>query len=392
MNLTDFLILQAQLICAYTIYLILSNKTKHLNINRFYLTLTPLLLIAFTQIDLLYDNSTRALFQIELPTFIAQSSKTTILASSFQWLWTVYISGVLISTLIFVVQLVRILKQPTIKYLGSNGNVKTYLIENKTDSYSFFNLVYISESQLHEAEYILKHETAHCKQKHTYDILLISILQIVFWCNPILHLWKRKMKENHEYLADKASISCEEEIKAYCHALLSAQIGVSIPNLGNGFNQPSLLRKRIIQLKTKNKIVMKHFILIPAIVGTALLTSSLTIKNSEQLPVQKKEVNGNIDQQPEFPGGIEALFKYIGENMKYPKDLETSKTEGKVIVSFVVSNTGSIEKVKIEQASEHEAFNQEAIRVVKGMPKWNPGMKGGKKVATEMKLPFVFKL
>src|SRR5690606_23512360 len=156
--------------------------------------------------------------------------------------------------------------------------------ENKTDSYSFFNKVYISESQLHEAEYILKHETAHCEQKHTYDILWVSILQIVFWFNPVFYLWKRKMKENHEYLADRASISSDEEIKDYSIALLSAQVGIAIPGLGNGFNQPSLLHKRIIQLKTKNKITMKHFILIPAIVGTALLTSSLTIKDKNPVP------------------------------------------------------------------------------------------------------------
>ena len=391
MSWTDFFTVQFQFLLCYIAYLLLSNKTKHLNINRFYLIGAPLLLLGFSQIDVFYTNETKELFQFELPTLIAESTSTATYSVGFDWLWFLYIFGVVISTLWFLYQLIRVIYQPVIKPLSRHGKVNVYLIENKTDSYSFLNRVYLSESQLHEAEFVLKHELAHCQQKHSYDILLISLIQIVFWFNPVVYLWKRKIKENHEYLADRASISSEEDIKAYSLALLSAHMGVSLPDLGNGFNQPSLLRKRIIQLKTKNKIAMKHFILIPAIVGTTLLTSSLTIADYQQLPM-KKEINGTIDQEPEFPGGMDALMTYIQENINYPEELKKSKTEGMVVISFIVTNTGAIKDVSVKQTSTHDAFDQEAMRLVKGMPNWKPGVKDGKEVPVEMKLPFAFKL
>ncbi len=391
MSWTDFFTLQFQFLFCHIAYLLLSNKTKHLTINRFYLIGAPLLLLVFSQIDVLYTNETKELFQFELPAFIAESGSTSTFSSGFDWLWFIYMSGVIISSLWFLYQLVRVLRQPVIKHLSRHGKINVYLIENKMDSYSFLNHVYISESQLHEAEFVLKHEAAHCKQKHSYDILWISLLQIIVWFNPVVYLWKRKIKENHEYLADRASISSDGDVKEYSLALLSAHIGVSLPDLGNGFNQPSLLRKRIIQLKTKNKIAMKHFILIPAIVGTTLLTSSLTISDYNPLP-PKKEVNGTLDQQPEFPGGMPALSTYIQENINYPEALKKSKTEGKVIVSFTVASTGGIENVKVEVSSTHDAFDKEAMRLVKEMPNWKPGVKEGKKVAAEMKIPFAFKL
>ena len=65
------------------------------------------------------------------------------------------------------------------------------------------------------------------------------------------------MKENHEYLADRASISRDDEVQPYSYALLASHFGVAIPDLANGFNRKSLLQKRIIQLKTQNKIHMK---------------------------------------------------------------------------------------------------------------------------------------
>ncbi len=391
MSWTDFFTMQLQFLFCYIGYLLLSNKTKHLNINRFYLVGAPLLLLGFSQIDVFYTNETKELFQFELPAFIAESTSTATYSVGFDWLWFIYVSGVIISSLWFLYQLNRVIRQPVIKHLSRHGKVNVYLIENKTDSYSFLNRVYLSESQLHEAEFVLKHELAHCQQKHSYDILWMSLVQIVFWFNPVVYLWKRKIKENHEYLADSASISSDDDIKAYSLALLSAHIGVSLPDLGNGFNQPSLLRKRIIQLKTKNKIAMKHFILIPAIVGTTLLTSSLTITDYSELPL-KKEVNGTLDQQPEFPGGVSALSMYIQENINYPETLKKNRTEGMVIIAFTVSDTGKIENITVEKSSEHDAFDQEALRLVKLMPNWKPGIKDGKEVPVEMKLPFAFKL
>lgn len=391
MNLTDFIAFQFQLLVCYIIYLILSSKKSHLQINRFYLVFAPAVIFAFVQLNGIFDDSVQSYFQVKLPEMMVKTTPVTSASSNFSWVWMLYLVGASISAILFLIQLNQILRQKTLKHLGRTGRVDAFLIENRTDSYSFFNRIFISEAQVHQAEYILKHETAHCAQKHTYDILWISILQIALWFNPVIYLWKRKMKENHEFMADRATIESESEIADYGKALLSAQLGVTIPHLGNGFNQPSLLRKRIIQLKTKNKISMKHFLLIPAFVGTALLTTSVTISEK---PAANNFIVTKVlvDQEPEFPGGMDGLEKYINENIQYPKELQESGTEGKVYVSFTVTESGLVDNVKIMRGSEHEAFNQEAMRLVKGMPNWSPAVKEGKKVATDLQLPFVFAL
>jgi TonB family protein len=204
------------------------------------------------------------------------------------------------------------------------------------------------------------------------------------------------MKENHEYLADRACTSEEQNIKAYSYALLSSHLGVSIPDLANGFNRKSLLQKRIIQLTSKNTFSMKKVILIPVVLAGVVLTTSLQL-TSNAAPLEKKQpvaeiIKTEADAKPEFVGGMSAMVTYLQENIKYPKDLANQNIEDKVFVKFVVTKTGQIKNVELARASEHKAFNKEATRVVSKMPDWKPGIKDGKAVDAEMTLPIQFVL
>lgn len=387
MSWSEIISLQFQMIICFIIYTVISRKKTHLAVNRWYLILTPILLLLASQLSPLYDSAIQSIVRIELSEVVVNMTNSS--SSTISIITILYSIGVIISLAIFILQLIRVLRQPVIKQLTKNDTITVYLIDNKADSFSFFNRIYISESQLHQVEYILKHEKAHCIQRHSWDILLIQIFQIAFWFNPIFILWKRKMKENHEYLADKASIKSNAEIESYSYALLSAQLGVNIPQLGNGFNEPSLLHKRIIQLKSQNKITMKHLLLVPALVGTALLTVSLTVPSKSEIQSPKTIVT-ELDQQPEFPGGMNAMIAYFQKNMKYPEALKESKAEGKVFIAFTVLEDGAISKVSVFKSSEIKSFDDEAVRLIKEMPKWKPGIKEGKKVATELTLPIVF--
>lgn len=389
MSWTEIIVLQLQLAICLIVYLVINRKEMHLVVNRFYLSLTPLLLLLFTVLSPYYQTEVQSIVSIELPEVIINLQPTA--AASFSIVTLIYGIGVVLSLLIFLFQLIRVMRQPVIKQLTKNNQISVYLIENKADSYSFMNNIYISESQLHQVEYILKHERAHCLQKHSWDILLLQLFQIVFWFNPIFIIWKRKMKENHEYLADKASIDNHDEIESYSYALLSAQLGINIPQMGNGFNEPSLLHKRIIQLKSQNKIKMKHLILIPAFVGTALLTASFTTPTNTVSETPKSIVT-EIDQQPQFPGGMDGMIEYFQSNLKYPEALKESKATGKVYVNFIVKADGSLTEVTILRSSNEALFDSEAIRLVSGMPNWKPAIKDGKKVAAEMQLPISFQI
>lgn len=94
---------------------------------------------------------------------------------------------------------------------------------------------------------------------------------------------------------------------------------------------------------------------------------------------------------PEFPGGELALFKYLSENLKYTKEAREINLEGPVYVSFVVSKDGSISDVQILRGLG-AGLDEEVIRVIKGMPDWNPGMQHGKNVNVRYRIPVKFNL
>lgn len=94
---------------------------------------------------------------------------------------------------------------------------------------------------------------------------------------------------------------------------------------------------------------------------------------------------------PSFPGGNEAMFSFIGTNLKYPEKCKKEGIEGKAFVSFLVDENGSLSNYKVLKA-DHNLFGDAAVEVIQKMPNWNPGLKDGKPAKMEITLPFVFKL
>jgi TonB family protein len=102
---------------------------------------------------------------------------------------------------------------------------------------------------------------------------------------------------------------------------------------------------------------------------------------------------GNIlmETMPEYPGGIEALRKYLSQNIRYPKEASTRGIQGRVILQFTVGTDGSLAGIKVIRGLSKET-NEEALRVVKNMPKWTPGTQKGKPVHVYFTLPVLFSL
>lgn len=98
-----------------------------------------------------------------------------------------------------------------------------------------------------------------------------------------------------------------------------------------------------------------------------------------------------LQEYPEFPGGNEAMYVFLGNNIQYPQEAAVSNIQGKVVVKFVVKADGSIGQTTILQ-SVHPALDAEAERLVKLMPNWTPGTLNGKPVNVWFTLPVVFKL
>ena len=98
-----------------------------------------------------------------------------------------------------------------------------------------------------------------------------------------------------------------------------------------------------------------------------------------------------LDEAPEFPGGSEALRNYLIENLRYPEQAKKDGVEGRVVVLFTVTEDGSILNVEVSQGIG-SGCDEEAVRVVKAMPKWKPAIKDGKPAAGQYALPISFRL
>ncbi|HZJ80990.1 MAG TPA: energy transducer TonB [Dysgonamonadaceae bacterium] len=112
-------------------------------------------------------------------------------------------------------------------------------------------------------------------------------------------------------------------------------------------------------------------------------------------PVVEEEVEDEIfvvvEQQPEFPGGMSALMKFLGDNIKYPVIAQENGIQGRVITNFVVERDGSISDVQVVRGQD-PSLDREAVRVIQTMPKWKPGQQRGKPVRVRFTLPVVFRL
>lgn len=114
-------------------------------------------------------------------------------------------------------------------------------------------------------------------------------------------------------------------------------------------------------------------------------------------PVQAEEEEEEVvfvivETMPEFPGGQQALFKYLSENVKYPAIAQENGIQGRVICQFVVNKDGAIVDVEVVRSGGDPSLDKEALRVIKSMPKWKPGKQRGKAVRVKYTVPVNFRL
>ena len=121
------------------------------------------------------------------------------------------------------------------------------------------------------------------------------------------------------------------------------------------------------------------------------LTTVLAQKTVVSQKQQKEEAFNVVENMPEFPGGTEAMIAFISSNIKYPADAAKKKVDGRVLVNFIVEKDGSISEVKVVKPG-FPSLDAEAVRVVKAMPNWKPGMQRGQVVRVQFTMPIEFRL
>ena len=118
----------------------------------------------------------------------------------------------------------------------------------------------------------------------------------------------------------------------------------------------------------------------------------LNTDNALKIEKDKDGVYSKAEHMPEYPGGEKALSNFVENNINYPQDAVDQNTEGTVNVSFVVDEQGKVINPVVAGKSAGRGLDDEAVKVVKQMPAWKPGLVKGKPVKTRLSLPITFKL
>ena len=124
--------------------------------------------------------------------------------------------------------------------------------------------------------------------------------------------------------------------------------------------------------------------------GALIIT---TVKHQNEIdnePIQP-DVFDEVDEMPQFPGGMAGMMQYLSSNIRYPQDAREAGTQGRVIVSFVVEKDGSISNARVAKPT-YSSLDEEALRVVSAMPKWMPGKQNGEPVRVKYSVPVSFRL
>ncbi len=188
-------------------------------------------------------------------------------------LWTIYALGVIFFGIRFLLNLSmianRIRRNATLK----NNNFINVLMTDYVIPHTFFNYIFLNKSKFERKEIpeeVLLHEQTHASQKHSIDILIIELLQIICWFNPLIYLMKKAIKLNHEFLADRAVVNQGVSPTTYQELLLAFSSNAAEPlpidiGMANAINYSSI-KKRFTVMKTqtsKKNVWIKSFILLP---------------------------------------------------------------------------------------------------------------------------------
>ena len=131
------------------------------------------------------------------------------------------------------------------------------------------------------------------------------------------------------------------------------------------------------------------------LLATLSVLAILLMVNTNAMAQNKKKANDKVlekaEVMPQFPGGDQAMMDFVAKNVQYPEEAKEKEISGRVLVGFIVEKDGSISDVKVVKGIGG-GCDEEAVRVVKAMPKWKPGKEKGKPVRVSYMMPFTFKL
>ena len=366
-------------------------------------------------------------------------SKATVLSWNTILLW-IYMGGVCMFLLRFVIQLIGIYRLAKKTEVSTIKGIKVHIIEKNESPFSFFRWIFVNpevryESQLQE---ILIHEQCHVEQKHSIDVVLAELFTIVCWFNPFAWLLKREIRLNLEYLADLHVVQVGCDQKSYQYHLLGMTYHKNVSTILNNFND-LLLKKRIKMMnRRRSRLIVKakYTLLIP-VTATLLIVKNIEsvahslvsnkIVSNEVIVSVNTKANNVLQKKPIFTSKIskESNIKKLKEqvyemshnrintiiekkainntapsnvikdsyvDIKDPELPEKNSTNVRIYnISFAVDTKGSVSSLSVTHTKD-TLYNQKDLQGIERMSKDKPDNTQNKTIKAIYNLPISFKL
>ena len=331
------------------------------------------------------------------------------------WSWAdimtcIYIIGVVAIFTMTVVQTVRLTRQlRQCEHITDNRGNTVVLTDCATSPFCLFHYIVMSrDDYANNRSYILTHEQEHIRLGHCIDLVILQVATIIQWFNPFVWLIGKNLKAIHEFEVDEAVLNKGIDATQYQKFLVIKAVGNRLQPFANNLNKESL-KRRIIMMNQKRSnrwMMLKALFIIPVAtlavsvfantsdmsnMANAVSTTANTLSTTNMQTKQSdKKIFRVVEEMPKFKGGDAKLMELLMMNMKYPESAIKAKQQGRAIVGFVVGKDGTVSDVYIEKSTGYDVLDNEAMRVVKSMPAWEPGKQKGKPVNVKYFVPITF--
>lgn len=412
----------------YAFFMLLMRKTTFFTFNRFSLMAGSLLCLALPLIH--WDFSGTAVSNViptlTLPQAVVSAEGGTLNAADKGISWLGVVSGiyflgafvVLIMNILSVIQTSRMIASG--EHIQKEG-FKVTIVDAPVASFSFLGHIVISREDFTATPVILTHEMSHVRKRHSVDVLLFSVVTVLHWFNPLVWLARAELKMLHEYEADESVINQGVNAADYQLLLVRKAVGEHRFRLANGFNHTKLSNRITMMMseKTNGWIRLSYVACVPLLACMLCFctsnkqTSEMTERTVDALDAEPQDINEVVaigvtdattaeedepvpfqsaEVKPMFQGGDANNFaKWVNEHLIYPEDAQKAKKQGRVVVQFTITKTGKMENVKVLRGT-FKSLDEEALRIVKSSPVWEPGKMQGKAVDVTYTFPIVFRL
>ena len=333
------------------------------------------------------------------------------------WSWAdimtcIYIIGVAAIFLMTVVQTASlILRLRKSEHITDNRGNTIVLTDYATSPFCLFHHIVMShDDYANNRNYILTHEQEHIRLGHCIDLVILQVATIIQWFNPFVWLIGKNLKAIHEFEVDEAVLNKGIDATQYQQFLVIKAVGNRLQPFANNLNKESLKRRIIMmnQKKSNRWMMLKALFIIPvATLAVSVFASNTGVstvtreadRTANALPTANMQTQQSatkayevVEVMPKFKGGESAMMEFLMMNMKYPQTAVKAKQQGRAIVGFVVRKDGTVSDVHITKSAGYAVLDEEAMRVVKAMPAWEPGKQKGKPVNVKYNVPITFRL